>query len=92
MDWVAHLLFAQGDFYLYDIESSKWTLITDDTSAMGGPGLIFDHQMAIDVDKQTIYVFGGRLLSGWLWCAVMKIVLMFNFLMLYFKMIVYFDD
>lgn len=53
-----------GDFYLYDIESSKWTLITDDTSAMGGPGLIFDHQMAIDVDKQTIYVFGGRLLSG----------------------------
>lgn len=59
--------FFQGDFYLYDIESSKWTLITDDTSAMNGPGLIFDHQMAIDVEKQTIYVFGGRLLS---WSAI----------------------
>nr|KAG5711490.1 hypothetical protein BaRGS_025917 [Batillaria attramentaria] len=48
------------DFYMYDIESGRWTLITEDTQSMGGPQLIFDHQMAIDVEQQTIYVFGGR--------------------------------
>ena len=53
----------QSDFYMYDIESGKWTLITEDTAAMGGPKLIFDHQMAMDVEKQTIYVFGGRVLT-----------------------------
>jgi hypothetical protein len=49
---------------MYDIESGKWTLITEDTSAMGGPKLIFDHQMAIDTDQHTVYVFGGRELVG----------------------------
>lgn len=52
------------DFYMYDIESRRWTLITEDTQAMGGPQLIFDHQMAIDVEQQTIYVFGGRVLAS----------------------------
>lgn len=42
---------------------NKWTLITEDTSAMGGPELVFDHQMCMDVEKQTIYVFGGRILT-----------------------------
>ena len=36
------LFFLQSDFYMYDIGSGKWTLITEDTSAMGGPKLIFD--------------------------------------------------
>ena len=27
---------------MYDITSAKWTLITEDTHAMGGPKLIFD--------------------------------------------------
>lgn len=53
----------QSDFYMYDIKSGQWTLITEDTCAMGGPQLIFDHQMAMDVEQQTIYVFGGRVLS-----------------------------
>ena len=48
---------------MYDITSGKWTLITEDSGAMGGPSLIFDHQMVMDVDKQHIYVFGGRVLS-----------------------------
>jgi len=26
----------------------------------GGPGLIYDHQMCIDSEKQIMYVFGGR--------------------------------
>ncbi|KAK7101686.1 muskelin-like [Littorina saxatilis] len=52
------------DFYMYDIMSERWTLITDDTHSMGGPQLIFDHQMAIDTDQQTIYIFGGRVLAS----------------------------
>ncbi|KAK9498163.1 hypothetical protein O3M35_004041 [Rhynocoris fuscipes] len=54
----------KSDFYVYDIETAKWTLITDDTSAMGGPLLIFDHQMCMDVSKRTLYVFGGRILMS----------------------------
>ncbi|CAE1255868.1 MKLN1 [Acanthosepion pharaonis] len=54
----------KSDFYMYDITSGKWTLITEDTAAMGGPKLVFDHQMAIDIDEQTIYVFGGRVLTS----------------------------
>lgn len=30
----------------------------------GGPPLIFDHQLAIDSDAQTIYVFGGRVVDS----------------------------
>ena len=48
---------------MYDIGTGKWTLITEDTSAMGGPKLIFDHQMVIDMEKQSLYVFGGRILT-----------------------------
>ena len=47
---------------MYDIESQQWTFITEDTASMGGPKLIFDHQMVIDIECQTIYVFGGRVL------------------------------
>lgn len=52
----------KSDFYVYDIESNQWTLITEDTSMFGGPYLIFDHQMCMDVALRTIYVFGGRVL------------------------------
>lgn len=48
---------------MYDIEMNTWTLITEDTAHMGGPELIFDHQMCMDVNKRTIYVFGGRILT-----------------------------
>lgn len=54
----------KSDFYMYEIETDRWTLITDDTQSMGGPALIFDHQMAIDVENRMLYVFGGRVLSG----------------------------
>ncbi|XP_077487639.1 muskelin 1 isoform X1 [Amblyomma americanum] len=54
----------KSDFYVYDIERNKWTLITDDTAAMGGPKLIFDHQMCMDVERNTIYVFGGKILTS----------------------------
>ncbi|XP_071960685.1 muskelin-like [Antedon mediterranea] len=54
----------KSDFYLYDIESNTWTLICDDTGSEGGPKLIFDHQMCLDIEKSTIYVFGGRILTS----------------------------
>ena len=50
----------KSDFFMYDITANRWTQITDDTAAMGGPSLIFDHQMCIDQDTRTIYVFGGQ--------------------------------
>lgn len=53
----------KSDFYLYDTCSMTWLQICDDTSQVGGPQLLFDHQMCIDVDKRTLYVFGGRILS-----------------------------
>ena len=31
---------------------------------MGGPDLIYDHQMALDSDNQILYVFGGRIISA----------------------------
>ena len=46
---------------MYDINEKRWTQITDDTAAMGGPNLIFDHQMTMDQAKRTIYVFGGQM-------------------------------
>ena len=53
----------QGDFFMYDIPCGRWTLITDDTASMGGPALIFDHQMCLDPVSRTLYVFGGRELT-----------------------------
>lgn len=38
-------ILQQSDFYVYDITSNQWTLISEDTSSEGGPPLIFDHQV-----------------------------------------------
>ncbi|RXG52076.1 Muskelin [Armadillidium vulgare] len=53
----------KSDFYLYEIESNSWTSISDDTSSVGGPSLIFDHQIVMDEDNRVIYVFGGRVVT-----------------------------
>ena len=53
---------TKSDFYVYDIDNAKWTQITDDTVGMGGPSLIFDHQMCLDPVQRHIYVFGGQTL------------------------------
>ncbi|XP_014296993.1 muskelin [Microplitis demolitor] len=53
----------KSDFYVYDIKSNKWIQISEDTSASGGPKLIFDHQMCMDVVDRIIYIFGGRILT-----------------------------
>ncbi|CAG2105822.1 unnamed protein product [Medioppia subpectinata] len=54
----------KSDFYIYDIQTNRWTLVCADTASMGGPALVFDHQMCMDLEKNSIYVFGGRVLSS----------------------------
>ncbi|PIO30504.1 hypothetical protein AB205_0017180 [Aquarana catesbeiana] len=53
----------KSDFYRYDIDTNTWTLLSEDTSADGGPKLVFDHQMCMDSEKHMIYTFGGRILT-----------------------------
>lgn len=53
-----------SDLYVFDVVGGCWSLISSDTASAGGPRLVFDHQMCIDADTQTIYVFGGRVLPA----------------------------
>ncbi|KAJ3377243.1 Muskelin 1, intracellular mediator containing kelch motif, partial [Entophlyctis sp. JEL0112] len=46
-----------GDFWRYDITGDRWIKISSSTALDGGPQLIFDHQMIIDSQTQTLYVF-----------------------------------
>ncbi|KAI8992965.1 Muskelin N-terminus-domain-containing protein [Trametes punicea] len=60
----AHLLPVHcSEFHRYHtrgLDAGKWDLLAFDTAASGGPPLVSDHQMEIDSESQTIYVFGGR--------------------------------
>ncbi|RUS12850.1 hypothetical protein BC937DRAFT_86878, partial [Endogone sp. FLAS-F59071] len=49
-----------SDFYRYDVTQDTWHKISDNTAKESGPELIYDHQMQIDPQTQTLYVFGGR--------------------------------
>nr|XP_049700727.1 muskelin isoform X2 [Helicoverpa armigera] len=53
-----------SDLHMFDVTTEEWSLVCHDTATMGGPRLVFDHQMCIDPDTQTIYVFGGRVLPA----------------------------
>ncbi|XP_013106897.1 muskelin [Stomoxys calcitrans] len=55
--------YIKSDFFLYDTRAQTWLQICDDTCQVGGPQLMYDHQMCIDVEKRTIYVFGGKVLT-----------------------------
>ena len=57
----------QSDFYLLELETGRWTQITEDTAGVGGPRLMFDHQMVMDTANREIYVFGGRVLTQSRW-------------------------
>jgi muskelin len=50
----------KSDFYLYDLTRNSWMLICDDTSLENGPHVISDHQICINQESRTIYVFGGK--------------------------------
>eukprot|EP00041_Stephanoeca_diplocostata_P038785 m.1554293 g.1554293 ORF g.1554293 m.1554293 type:complete len:359 (+) comp25270_c1_seq39:5473-6549(+) len=53
-----------SDFHSYSVDTNTWTCVMEDTGAAGGPLLIYDHQMCVDADKGTLYVFGGRVTSA----------------------------
>ncbi|OWA52837.1 Muskelin [Hypsibius exemplaris] len=54
----------KNDFFMYDILRKRWTQLSSDTFAEGGPKVLYDHQVALDILKRTIYVFGGRVAQG----------------------------
>eukprot|EP00835_Amoeboradix_gromovi_P000588 NODE_21_length_38511_cov_0.503306.p6 type:complete len:616 gc:universal NODE_21_length_38511_cov_0.503306:20490-22337(+) len=49
-----------ADFYKFDCSSNEWTCLSNNTASEGGPGLLFDHQMVLDVKRNQLYVFGGK--------------------------------
>ncbi|RHZ78628.1 hypothetical protein Glove_158g98 [Diversispora epigaea] len=49
-----------SDFYRYNIKTNEWLLLCENTFPVGGPQLIYGHQMCIDSKAQIIYIFGGR--------------------------------
>ncbi|GJJ06436.1 hypothetical protein Clacol_000628 [Clathrus columnatus] len=56
-----------SDFYRYSTRgpnAGQWTLLSEDTAAEDGPCLIYDHQIAIDSEKQILYVSGGRVVDN----------------------------
>lgn len=62
-----HCCWPQGDFYSYTVETRHWQLLSSDTHRDGGPHLIYDHQMTFDSTSKIIYVFGGRILTSYVW-------------------------
>ncbi|KAI8047936.1 Muskelin N-terminus-domain-containing protein [Thamnidium elegans] len=54
----------ESDFYRYYVEFDQWIKINNHTALEGGPELIFDHQMCVDSEGETLYVFGGRTVNG----------------------------
>ncbi|KAI8900611.1 Muskelin N-terminus-domain-containing protein [Globomyces pollinis-pini] len=52
-----------SDFWKFDLITGRWTKINNNTAQEGGPDLIYDHQMVVDSDRGTLYVFGGRTIS-----------------------------
>ncbi|CAG8433639.1 10927_t:CDS:10 [Diversispora eburnea] len=49
-----------SDFYRYNIKTNEWNLLCENTFSVGGPQLIYGHQMCIDSKAQMMYLFGGR--------------------------------
>ena len=50
----------KNDFYVYDFQTSKWRLISQDTSLDFGPMAMSSGQMCIDTVNKILYLFGGR--------------------------------
>lgn len=49
-----------SDFFRFSTRNERWDRLSSDTSADGGPKLLFDHQMVVDDESQILYLFGGR--------------------------------
>lgn len=53
-----------NDLFKYAINTGTWTRLSADVRQEGGPPCIYDHQMVIDEDRDCLWLFGGRCLSG----------------------------
>lgn len=49
-----------NDFFHFDLERHVWNCLSTNTKADGGPGLVFDHELAFDLLRNKLYLFGGR--------------------------------
>lgn len=53
-----------ADFWVYEVKSGKWRLLSMDTEADGGPSPRSCHKMVLDNLNNTIYVLGRYLERG----------------------------
>ncbi|KAJ3326592.1 Muskelin 1, intracellular mediator containing kelch motif [Gonapodya sp. JEL0774] len=51
---------VDADFWRWDVGSREWECLSRDTVKDGGPELIYDHQMVVDPETETLFVFGGK--------------------------------
>ncbi|KAG1446533.1 hypothetical protein G6F56_009538 [Rhizopus delemar] len=56
-------LMLESDLFKYDLKTHCWTKLSRNTADDGGPDLVFDHQMCINTQTQTLYVCGGKILG-----------------------------
>ena len=54
----------KNDFYVLNLDTLTWTCLSQDVASDGGPALLFDHQMVVDEQRDMLYVFGGKLITG----------------------------
>jgi len=47
---------VENDFYVYNIISNEWHLIAKDVALLGGPRLVFDHQVSSIMYFATISI------------------------------------
>ncbi|CAG8469113.1 3784_t:CDS:10 [Funneliformis caledonium] len=47
-----------SDFWVYNVNTKIWTLISSDTKVQGGPGPRSNHKICLDPDNKQIYVLG----------------------------------
>ncbi|KAG8903006.1 hypothetical protein FRB99_003839 [Tulasnella sp. 403] len=53
----------KSDFWKYSVRTRRWTRISEDTAAEGGPPVICNHCMVVDSENGLIVVFGGQKLT-----------------------------
>ncbi|KAF8199760.1 Muskelin N-terminus-domain-containing protein [Mycena galopus ATCC 62051] len=56
-----------SEFYRYHTRGSfagKWEFLSADAQAAHAPPLVYDHQMVMDCETETLYIYGGRVIDG----------------------------
>ena len=50
-----------GDFYRYNIADGSWTVLSTNTASDGGPALLNDCSMCMNIKENRLFVFGGKI-------------------------------